>query len=298
MNDLTYTITAVERDTGLSKDVLRMWERRYGFPTPQRDANGERLYPAEQVERLRLIKRLMDQGHRPGRLMQASPEDLARLAPRRVAPGPEARKSSLESLLGLIKRHDTQGYQQQMQQQLARDGLLRFVQDTIAPLTERIGEAWMEGEIQVFEEHLYTEQTKRLLRQMIAGLPPAGGRPRILLTTPPEEQHSMGLLMAEALFSLEGATCIPLGTQTPLADILRATETQAIDVVALSFSAAFPTRQITPLLAHLRQLLPATVGLWAGGSAVRRLTTPAGVCLTPTLTEALDALAKWRSEEN
>jgi DNA-binding transcriptional MerR regulator len=57
-----FNIAAVERDTGLSKDVLRMWERRYGFPVPERDANGERLYPADQVERLRLIKRLMDQG--------------------------------------------------------------------------------------------------------------------------------------------------------------------------------------------------------------------------------------------
>ena len=58
------TIAAVERDTGLSKDVLRMWERRYGFPTPGRDANGNRLYCDEQVERLRMIKRLLDQGYR------------------------------------------------------------------------------------------------------------------------------------------------------------------------------------------------------------------------------------------
>ncbi|HRF13460.1 MAG TPA: MerR family transcriptional regulator, partial [Candidatus Accumulibacter phosphatis] len=69
MNIPDFGIAAVERDTGLSKDVLRVWERRYGFPAPCRDANGERSYPAEQVERLRLIKRLMDQGHRPGKLI-------------------------------------------------------------------------------------------------------------------------------------------------------------------------------------------------------------------------------------
>ena len=50
---LDFNIAAVERETGLSKDVLRMWERRYGFPIPERDANGERLYPEAQVERLR-----------------------------------------------------------------------------------------------------------------------------------------------------------------------------------------------------------------------------------------------------
>ncbi|NBW47360.1 MAG: MerR family transcriptional regulator, partial [Betaproteobacteria bacterium] len=59
------SIASVERDTGLSKDTLRVWERRYGFPQPTRDALGERAYPLEQVERLRLVKRLLDAGHRP-----------------------------------------------------------------------------------------------------------------------------------------------------------------------------------------------------------------------------------------
>ncbi|MCB1912570.1 MAG: MerR family transcriptional regulator, partial [Rhodocyclaceae bacterium] len=67
--NITYSIAAVERDTGLSKDTLRVWERRYGFPTPERDENGERLYPGDQLERLRLIKRLLDQGRRPAALM-------------------------------------------------------------------------------------------------------------------------------------------------------------------------------------------------------------------------------------
>ena len=65
-------IAAVERDTGLGKDTLRVWERRYGFPQPLRDACGERVYPAEQVDQLRLIKRLIDQGRRPGALLRQS----------------------------------------------------------------------------------------------------------------------------------------------------------------------------------------------------------------------------------
>ncbi len=70
-------IAAVERDTGLSKDTLRVWERRYGFPQPTRDANGERVYPSEQVEKLRLLKRLMDQGHRPGKIAEGGGERCA-----------------------------------------------------------------------------------------------------------------------------------------------------------------------------------------------------------------------------
>ena len=79
-------IAAVERETGLSKEALRIWERRYGFPSPARDPQGDRLYPAEQVARLRLLKRLMDQGHRPGKLMALEDSALARLSTRQPKP--------------------------------------------------------------------------------------------------------------------------------------------------------------------------------------------------------------------
>ena len=72
-------IAAVERETGLSKDLLRVWERRYGFPSPSRDAFGERAYPADQVDRLHLLRRLLDAGHRPGRVVPLPAERLRAL---------------------------------------------------------------------------------------------------------------------------------------------------------------------------------------------------------------------------
>jgi len=293
-----YNITAVERDTGLSKDVLRMWERRYGFPVPERDHNGERVYSPEQVEHLRLVKRLMDQGHRPGRLLATPLEELAGLAPRRAAKTARAPDAQpLQPLLDLIKAHDSQGFQQALQQRLGREGLLRFVQDTVAPLTEQVGEAWTSGYFAVFEEHLYTEQMKRALRQAIAALPHNQQRPCVILTTPPDELHGLGLLMVEALFTLEGARCVALGTQTPISDICLAADAHQADVVAISLSSAFPTRQVAPLLTQLRQALPERVELWAGGSAVERLHAPPGVQLTPTLPAALATLDDWRARQ-
>ncbi len=300
MSNPCFNIAAVERDTGLSKDVLRMWERRYGFPVPDRDSNGERSYPAEQVERLRLIKRLMDMGHRPGKLIATPADELAALAPRRSAPR-TARNSgsddSLDELLALIRQHDGPGYQQAMQQRLARLGLQSFVQDTVAPLTQRVGEAWEDGNIEVFEEHLFTELTKRLLRQAIAALPGSHPGPRILLTSVPDEPHVLGLLMVEALLALEGAECIPLGTQMPLLEIGRAAMAHRADIVALSFSVAFPQRQIPGLLQQLRLVLPAEVALWAGGGGVSRLTPQAGVLLLNSLEQAITALAEWRTSQ-
>lgn len=294
-----FNISAVERETGLSKDVLRMWERRYGFPEPTRDANGERLYPADQVERLRLIKRLMDHGHRPGKLIATPVDELQSLAPRRAAsPSPDSVDgdfSELDSLLGLIRRHDANAYVEAMQQALARRGLQRFVQDIIAPLSQRVGHAWEQGRFEVFEEHLFTELTKRVLRQAVAGLPRGRGVPRILLTSVPDEQHVLGLLMVEAILALEGAECIPLGTQMPLTEINRAAAAHRADIVALSFSSSFPPRRIPGLLQQLRQLLPATVELWAGGSGMIRAPAISDVHRLSSLEQGLEALARWRN---
>ena len=296
MTDPRLTIAAVERDVGLSKDVLRVWERRYGFPAPERDANGERLYPADQVIRLRLIKRLIDQGHRPGRLLSMPLEGLESLSAMRSPGVPRlaAEGDELRALVDLISRHEADAYLQAIQQRLARQGLRQFVQDTIAPLVDEIGVAWEQGRLQVFEEHLFTELTERVLRNAISSVP-GGQMPRVLLTSLPNEQHAMGLLMVEALLSLEGARCISLGTQMPLVEVAHAAAAHRADIVALSFSAAFPRRQVPGLLHELRAALPRATGLWAGGAGVRRVASPAGVELTATWDAAIAALGHWRS---
>lgn len=291
-------IAAVERDTGLAKDTLRVWERRYGFPNPLRDQHGERLYPAEQVERLRLIKRLMDRGHRPGKLVPASDDELQRLCesagPLHDAPPADQR---FDELLALMKGHDVAALRHALSQTMLRQGLHDFVLQTVPDLNRAVGDAWMRGELHIFEEHLYTEQISALLRQGIGSLPSGAGSPRILLTTVPEEQHGLGLLMAEALLVLEGACCISLGTQTPLIEIRMAAQTQQADIVALSFSAAYPARRVMPLLAQLRDMLPETIAIWSGGAGSARVTADSGITPIVDMASALAALARWRAAQ-
>ena len=296
MNKTLMNIAAVERETGLGKDTLRVWERRYGFPRPERDQHGERAYPFDQVEKLRLIKRLMGQGWRPGRLLAKPDEELASLAaPAEAAPDEVAGGSLHLTVVDLIRQHDIPALGNALRQALHRQGLQQFVLETVSALNRAIGEAWMRGEIQVFEEHLYTEQMQALLRQAIGALPPGSGRPRILLTTVPEEQHILGILMSEALLTLEGAGCVSLGTQTPLADIGLAAQAQQADIVALSFSSAFPTRQVAPLLKQLRGMLAANIEVWAGGAGIERVAAQEGVRIMGSLDAALEGLAQWRA---
>lgn len=267
------SISAVERDTGLGKDTLRVWERRYGFPSPDRDAFGERVYTLAQVEKLRIIKRLMDQGHRPGRIVALPVEELQRLsqglyaAPQQLVTGTTPGHADLDRYLELMRRHDAEGLRQTLAQALAHEGLKHFVTQVAAPLIALVGDAWMRGELEIHEEHLFTECISGLMRQAIGAVAESTteAKPLVLLTTFPQESHGLGLLMAECMMVLQGARCLSLGTQTPLRDIVQAAQAHRVHVVALSFSATMNPNQVLDGLTELRRALPAGVEIWAGG---------------------------------
>ena len=297
------TISDVERDTGVAKETLRVWERRYDFPQPLRDPNGERVYPVEQVHKLRLVKRLIDLGFRPGKVIQFSAAELQTMAERAAGgkPGQAAPHPELQACLALCKSHQIEALRRKLSQALLVMGLASFVTDLVAPLTALIGEAWACGQLAVFEEHLYTESLKVVMRGAIFSVPQpnanAPGAPRILLTTLPQERHGLGLLMAEAMFVVEGAYCISLGVQTPLLDIVEAVRAQRIDIVALSFSAAMNPRQALDGLAELHARLDGRAELWAGGScaALQRRQPP--FVRVFGLADIAGAVAGWRQRQ-
>lgn len=293
------SISAVERVTGISKDVLRKWESRYGFPAPLRNSQGERAYPPPQVKRLRLIKRLMDTGIRPSRIVAESEESLnALFLATPAAQRRQAHENAATLTLAMLRKEDPSGLRRCLYRELLGQGIERFVQDTLVPLSHAVGEAWARGEIGIHEEHRYTEAVQGLLRDAIVNLADGRGSPRILLTTLPGEQHGLGILMAAALLSLCGAYCISLGTQTPARDIVQAARAHDADVVALSFSKAYPPRSIPPALVDLRQRLDEASQIWAGGAGCARISmSQEGIRLLPGMELTLEAITEWRLDQ-
>ena len=292
------SIAAVERDTGLSKDTLRVWERRYGFPNPERDHFGERIYSIDQVDRLRAIRRLMDTGYRPGKIIGLSLEDLQALAESVSQPAPiasEDQAADLDQFMNVLKSHEIEDLRRQLSQRVLRLGLARFVTELVAPLTEKVGDTWARGQLEIYEEHLFTESMQVVLRNAISTIPQPGNRPRVLLTTFPSEPHGMGLLMVEALLALEGCRCFSLGVQTPVWDIVLASQAQDIDLVVLSFSPVMNPTLVVDGLTELRAKLPKSVEIWAGGRCpVLSRRAPDGIRVVTEFVELTKSIIDWR----
>ena len=296
------SISDVERDTGVPKETLRVWERRYNFPQPARDGNGERMYPLDQVARLRVVKRLLDMGYRPGKIMQLSTDELSSMASKSGTgsiPG-DADDPVLRQCLAMIKAHQMHELRQKMAQSLLQLGLRRFVLELVAPLTTLVGETWAGGGLAIFEEHLFAEMLQSVMRNAIFSANQQVGHvdaiPRILLTTVPQERHGLGLLMAEALFALEGAHCVSLGVQTPLADIVEAARVQRADIVALSFSSVMSPRAAIDNVIELQNRLGEQVQVWAGGSCAALARRQLGPHRVLDLHDIDAAVARWRAQ--
>jgi MerR family transcriptional regulator, light-induced transcriptional regulator len=284
-------IAEAEQATGIPRATLRIWERRYGFPAPARSASGERRYSSAECEKLRLIAALKGKGRQPSKLAGLPLSELRRIAGR---PSAAAARGAAPDLL---RRGDTAGLLTHLRQELARAGVAAFVKETLVPATREVGDAWARGELQVHEEHLYTHAVQLVLGQAIVGLAvdARAGRPRVLLATLSGEQHTLGLLMAQALLALEGCACVPLGASLPLQEIGAAQARFECDVVALSLAASFNPARARHEIAALRALLPPEVALWAGGAcgALRRLRVP-GVQVFDSLDSVGAAVAALR----
>jgi MerR family transcriptional regulator, light-induced transcriptional regulator len=287
-------IASVEQSTGIARATLRIWERRYGFPHPGRDLRGERSYPEEQVRKLRLIADLMARGHRPGRLVALNASQLAALS------GPAAERSTglkavSDPVLDPLRSHDVPALSRLLEDSIRSQGLAGFVTERMPAMNDNVGLAWAHGDLEVYEEHLYSEVVQQVVRAHMARLPaPRMPGPRVLLATLPEELHGLGLLMTQALLAVEGRPCTSLGVRVPLAQIVSAAAAFRADIVGLSFSSHMNAGHVLRGLEQLRGELAPHVAVWAGGSAPvlarRRI---AGVQRIAHVRDVPAAVAQW-----
>lgn len=283
-------IGLVERETGVPKDTLRIWERRYGFPTPIRSTTGRREYSGRDVVKLRLLKRLIDQGYRPKAIISKPIDTLAALIERPVkADGMVRRPSQVPLPLDLLSDARVEELSRWIETSYENLDARSFILDCVRPLCEQVGEAWASARLSIGCEHIITDKLHSILRQMIGAARYSSPRPQILLATPPGEKHGLGLLMVRALLSCDGVACLSLGTETPADEIAKTVDLVGAKIVGLSISGSFGKKAAVRFLEALRASLPADIALWAGGEGVSELSIRiAGV----TLMRDLEAVSR------
>ena len=261
-----YSMRAVVRATGLSEHTLRAWERRYGAVTPQRSDGGTRLYSADDLERLTLLKRATDSGHRIGSIAHHSRAELVDLVddPKSDAEK-DASAAARDRALDAIVRFDAAAAERALADSFAALGPTRFGLEVALPLLREVGDRWHAGELGEANEHLATTLVRNLLGVAIRSQPRAPDAFTLLTTTLPGEAHEPALLVAALLAIDAGHRAIHLGVDLPVEETARAAREAGADAVLLAFTSQQAAN--AGALRELASALPTSTEIWIGGPA-------------------------------
>jgi MerR family transcriptional regulator, light-induced transcriptional regulator len=272
-------IQQLSQDVGIGVDTLRIWERRYGFPVPERDRRGHRSYPLQQLEELRIVKRLLDLGERPGQILALTAEQRKEQLARMIT----SQAPASEPLRELAVELPVIDLASELRRELQAKDLKPFIHDTVAPLVKLLGLGWVEGSISIAREHCISDLLEEIIKLEMSSLSAPVGAPRVLFLTLSGERHHLGLLMAAALFQQEGCFSHFIEEDLPLSEIPQLVDELEVAAVALSFSSQFPASQARKDLVELRQLLDPQVRIIAGGNAVENSPFMRGISICTDL---------------
>ena len=274
-----HPIKVVSRRTGLTPEVLRVWEKRYGVVRPMRTATGRRLYSDSDIERLRLLRQATLSGRRVGDVAQlptSALTDLVREDERELqrvpttnggGPSPKQRAETLEEAMAAVHDLDAPRLEEILTRSLMVHGAGEFIERVAAPLLHRIGLDWEEGRLGPYIEHAAITVIRQVVGRTLIWRTKQDDAPVLVAGTPAGQRHEIGALLAASAALSEGWSVVYLGPDLPAAEIARAAEQAGAAVVALSVVHPADDSALGRELRRLRELLPARVGIVVGGAA-------------------------------
>jgi methanogenic corrinoid protein MtbC1 len=239
-------IGELSRRVGVSPELLRAWETRYGLLEPERTAGGFRLYGNRDEQRVRAM-----QGHLARRLPAS---EAARLTLAGDEPPEPAGDGTLEhdraELAAAFEAFDEGAANRVLDRLTARFTVETMLRDAIVPYLHDLGESWARGETRVSQEHYASNVIQSRLLALARGWGEGSG-PLALIGCVPGEQHTLGLIAFGLALHRRGWRLAYLGADTPIEEVALAADRTQPDVIVLS---AVVPRRLTAIAEDLRSL--------------------------------------------
>jgi len=240
-------IGELSKRVGVSPELLRAWERRYGLLRPARSAGGLRLYSPADVERIALMQQHLAQGMAAAEAAALAVREAAGEEGAGTALRPEAIRGELAEALDAFDEPRAQAVLDRL---LAVATVETLLSEVIVPYLHELGERWQRGEASVAQEHFASGVLRGRLLSLARGWG-LGLGPAALLACLPGEQHDLGLIAFGLALRSRGWRIVYLGPDSPIDTVEEASRRLEPSLVVLN---AVSPERVRPVLPTLREL--------------------------------------------
>ena len=261
-----YLIGRVTKLTGLSIDVVRVWERRYGAVRPVRSSGGTRLYSDADIYRLKRLRKAVECGYSIGQASKLSELELDQLIagePESLGPS-DPYKSTRERFLNAVRSMDVVNADQELARAATLFPVGALVKKVVSPGFEEIRAGRLRNELGIAHEKLAFGVANRLLGTLFRIYAPSLHSETILLAAPAGERDELGLMLSALLAAAHGWHVIHLGSDLPADEIVLALRLTNARVLMLNLATALPGT--AGELGDIARLAPVTTRIWIAGA--------------------------------
>lgn len=249
-----YNIAMASNLTGLSSQLIRSWEARYGLVCPQRNASNYRIYSEQDIQKLILLKELTESGLKVGLLARLSLKELAELHDKsNLSELTSFEGSRTEELLLAVANYDGDKFNELLQQEFIARGVMHLVFKVLIPLLTSVGKLWERGELGINQEHFCSSLLTRFLNGRMSTDRVNHQAPVCVISTPTNCLHELGGLMAATIAPSMGWNPLYLGANLPANELIASALSAKAKLVILS---VIYNQDREQLRGYLNQLAP------------------------------------------
>lgn len=214
-----YSISDLEQLSGVSTHKIRIWERRYKALMPDRSAGNTRLYNDEQLKRLLNIAGIHNAGYKISKACAMDKAEMETILQQEINLIIPANQRFEYYIIQIIKNgleYQAEKVNSLIQNSFDSNGVLETYKFVLYPLLVRMGLMWRQETLCPSQEHFVSCIIRQKLFAAIDGcVCDENDQGKWLLFLPEDEDHDIGLLLANYLLRAAGIQLIYLGSKVP-----------------------------------------------------------------------------------
>ncbi|GAL87269.1 MerR family transcriptional regulator [Sporocytophaga myxococcoides] len=213
-----YSISDLEKLSGIKAHTIRMWEQRYEILKPLRSEGNVRYYDDDQVRQFIQIALLVRSGYKISKISKLDHTAIYKMVEDLSATITDDIKTKhlVDRLISSAIDFNEHSFQRIFQESIDHYGIITTYEKVIYPMLVKIGLLWGKTELIPAQEHFISNLIKQKLYHSIDTLPPASnGSKTWLLFLPEEEDHELGLLLSSYILRANNYRVIYLGQRVP-----------------------------------------------------------------------------------